>query len=169
MALLTSIEDAHGVCMHILRYNKGFIDSQLATVGFQPLSDIIDHYTENLDNGRYPCLMVQEVAETTIWYGVPQMAYWDFSINIYGLIQHDDPAEANKIRRRFGAAVKDVLCRCHMDTTFNDHHIQFLDHALPVRSISYDVQGPADGNLIVKGFVARWQCQAVQPVNPILM
>lgn len=167
--LLTSLEDAHGVLMHILQYNKGSIDAALQQAFQRPLARIIDHYTDNVDNDSYPCLMVQEVMETTVWYGAPQMAYWDFSLNVYGLIQHDDPGEANRIRRRFGAAVKDVLCRCHMDTSHADHSIQFLDGALPCRSMSYDVQGPAEGNMIVKGFVARWQCQAVQPVNPIFM
>lgn len=153
--------------MQILNARQGDISAALVDVGSLPLARVIDHYTENIDNDSYPCLMVQEIGEDTLWYGIPQMAYWNWSFNVYGLIQHDDPAEMAKIKRRFAAVVKDVLCRGHQDKQFGDHYIQFLDGALPVKSMRYDVQMVTGNNVIVKGFVASWSCQAVQPVWPI--
>ena len=154
--MLTSIEDAAAGLKLILMQNQGVINAEWSLVGVSNSLTIFDHYDENINNDQYPLLMIQEIDQQTKWYGLSNISYWEFSFNVFGLIQHDDPYTIVKQRRRFAAVVSDVLA-----SNFRD----FLDGVSPMKSISYDVNGPSEGNVLIRGFVARWNVQAVQSVS----
>ena len=163
--MLTSIEDAAAGLKLILMQNQGVINAELSLVGVSNSLTIFDHYDENINNDQYPLLMIQEIDQQTKWYGLSNISYWEFSFNVFGLIQHDDPYTIVKQRRRFAAGVSDVLASNFRDFQVNGRWLQFLDGVSPMKSISYDVNGPSEGNVLIRGFVARWNVQAVQSVS----
>lgn len=164
--LLTSIEDAALLLQGILVKWQPLFDVHAQQVGGQPLKKIFNYYTEDRGNFNYPCVMMQEMSQTTTWYGLPNIAYWDFSFQIYYLFQSNDPDLRPKIRRRMQSVFQFALLSEAHDQTVNGRSIQFLDDRSPTPSTRYVLFGsPDDGNPIVSGFIMEWHCQCVQFVE----
>lgn len=139
----------------IARQSKAEFDAAIMSANMSGDVTIIDHYTENIDSDMYPLLMIQEVSESYSWAALPAIAEEAFVFNLYGLVQHDNPAIAVKARRKFSGAVKKAFNRRHLGIRVQGVELEFasVNGSLPpVYSISYNLSYQA--NPQVRGFVA---------------
>lgn len=144
----------------LLGKHKGDFDAVLRQAGsLRGLKSIRGYYDENIDLDMYDLLMLQPVREGSSWYALPNISEDAYQFSIYGFIQHDDPAVAERMRLALAGELKYRLNQHHLGVRLkNGEQIEFSSPYPPISSIDYNVSNL--GQPTVRGFVATWAAQA---------
>ena len=67
-----------------------------------------DHFTLNLGTGEFPVLMVQQRSLVARPVAMPHVTRWTFTGQVWGIVQHFDPAVGADLVSEFAAGLCDV-------------------------------------------------------------
>lgn len=142
---------AKAVCA-VLETCRGQLTDALTQSGIGlEMGTILPFYTDNVDIGMYPLVMVDQQEESVQWAGMPVIADETYSMKIWGMIHYDDPAIRAEAIGALGGALKNIWNRHHITTEIQDVSIYF-NESLPIKQIQYGSAIMKNG--VVSAFLA---------------
>lgn len=150
-----SIRDITMAVKSILDGHRGQMTAALTEAGFdQPMGQILDYWTDAVDQGMYPLIMLQHESESSEWVALPDIVEETYSLSIWGLVRHDDPRISAEMIGQLSKAVKSALNRNHQPIPIREGYEIYFNDRRPIKSISYGITQV--GTTIAKGFVAQF-------------
>jgi len=123
------------------------------------MGTILEYWTDAIDSGMYPLLMIQHESDDTAWIALPDIAEETYNLTVWGFILHEDPRIRSDAVGMLAGVVKDAFNRNHYPIDLGNGTEMYFNDVCPIKHVEYGVSQL--NSTIAHGFVATFTSNAL--------